>query len=212
MASDSRPAPSERTTNTADASTSTIDGKSDIAVSPSACGQELLAEALLIAVDEQRDRRKWSDHPEERRPVAEEATADPARDVVHAQERDRTEHENLEQDERRERLDVRRPRDPRDRREHERPQVAELRRRELELTEQPSLRGEPDLVAALEPHPAVVRDASCEHERRDDLQSDERPDDDAGPLEQAVDGPAGAVGGRGSRASDRHPRLPSGTR
>ena len=55
---------------------------------PERLWEELLAEALLIAVDEEWDRRERRDRPEERRPVAEQASPDPAREVVDTEERD----------------------------------------------------------------------------------------------------------------------------
>ena len=86
---------------------------------PERLRQELLAEPLLVAVDEERDRRERCDRPQERRPVTEQPSTDPAREVVDAQEGDGSEDENLEHDERRQRLHVRRPRDPHDRRQGE---------------------------------------------------------------------------------------------
>ena len=175
-------------------------------------GEELLAETFLVAVDEERDGRERRDDPQERRPVPEQPAADPAREVVDAQERDGAEDENLEDDQRRQHLHVRRPGDPHDRRERVRPQVPELRRRKLQMAEQPALRRQPDLIATLEPHPAVVVGDERERDGRADLQTDQRREHGARTLEEPVDGSPAPAGRARGTSGDRHRRPPSGTR
>ena len=68
---------------------------------PERLREELLVPALLVAVDEERDRGEGRDHPQERRPVAEEPPADLPRDGVHAVDGDRAEDEDLRDDEHR---------------------------------------------------------------------------------------------------------------
>jgi len=144
--------------------------------------------------------------------AAEQAAADLRRDFVDAQKRDRAEDEHLQEHERRQHLDERRPGHPHDRHQQVRPEVAELGRRQLELTEKPALGSGPDLVSALEVDPPVVGHRQREHSRSRDLETDERAEHGARPFEQAVDRAAGAMRGRQGRASDRHRRRPSDTR
>ena len=66
---------------------------------PQRLREELLDPALVVATDEERDRGERRDHPQERRPVAEQPTADARRDPVDAQERQRAEDEHLREDE-----------------------------------------------------------------------------------------------------------------
>ena len=85
----------------------------------------------------------------------------------------------------------------------ERPEVAELRRRELEVPEQPALRRDPDLIAVVEPHPAVVGHRGGEHKRRDELEARQGGENGA-VLEEDVDRSARLPGGGDRGASDRH--------
>ena len=68
---------------------------------PERLREELLDPALVVAIDEERDRGERRDDPQQRRPVAEQPTADARRDPVDAQERERAEDEHLREDERR---------------------------------------------------------------------------------------------------------------
>ena len=181
---------------------------------PERLREELLAEALLVAVDEERDGRERRDDPQERRPVPEQPAADPAREVVDAQQRDRAEDEHLEHDEWRQHLHVRRPRDPHDRRERVRPQVPELRRRELQLAEQPALRrrARSDRLPGTTPS-RCGRATTREPDRRADLQADQRRRArraDARGARRPVRPLQRAALARAS--GDRHRRPPSGTR
>ena len=152
------------------------------------------------------------DDPERRGPVPEEPPADVRGDPVDAQQCRRSEDEHLEQDDRRHRLQEGRARDPGDRRLEERPEVADLGGGQDALSDEPSRRRVDDLIASLEPDPAVVLDGEGKHDRRENLRADERSEDGTRSLEQPIDrSPAPA--GSGSGASDyRHRRPPSGTR
>ena len=127
-------------------------------------------------------------------------------------QRDRAEDEHLTDDQRRESLHVRRSRPPGDGRLHCRPEVTDLRGRELRLPEKPPGRGHPDLVAALEPDPAVVLHGQREDERQGDLRADQRPADRARVREQPIHGAPQPVGDADGASGDRHPRSPSDTR
>ena len=167
---------------------------------PERLREEVLGPALLVAVDEQRNGRERRDDPEKRRPVPEQPPADPLRDPVDAEERDRREHEQVERDDRRQRLDEGRPREPHEWGEDERPEVAELGGGQLEVPEHPALGRDPDLVAVVEPHPPVVRDRRGKQDRRSRAASPPAPRGrrgDAGEVRPAC----------GSRRGRRQPKC-----
>ena len=142
---------------------------------PERLREEVLGPAFLVAIDEERDGRKWSDHPEERGPVAEQTPADPGCDPVQTEQRRRAQHEDLREDQRRQRLHVRRSCRPRDGCLGRGPQVRDFGGWKLGLAEHPAGRRQHDLVATLVPDPAVVVDGKREHKGRRDLEADERP-------------------------------------
>ncbi len=211
-ASARRPGSSERTRKSADAEHEHRRGEVGHRREPLRLRQEVLDPLLVVAVDEERYRRVRGDDPEECRPVAEEPPSDPGGDPVHAEESDGAEDEHLEDDRRWQGLHIRRPRDPHDRREHQRPQVPDLRRRQLEMTEEPALRREPDLVSALEPDPAVVRDREGEDDGGRDLRRCEGAEHRARALQEVVDRTARFAGRAQRDASDGHSSRRSGTR
>ena len=172
----------------------------------------MLGPAFLVTIDEERDRGKWSDHPEERGPVAEQTPTDPGCDPVQAEQRHRAEHQDLREDERRQRLHVCRPRRPGDGCLGRGPEVRDLGGRKLGMAENPAGRRQHDLVATLEPDPAVVVDREREHQRCRDLGADQRPEHGARPLQQAVHRSPAPAGGCRRASACRHARPPSGTR
>ena len=81
-------------------------------------GEELVDVAVVVAVLEQRDDGVGHHRPEEGRGVAHHPPADPRSQLVDAPERDRCEHDHLEDERARQPVYERRAADERERHEH----------------------------------------------------------------------------------------------
>ena len=90
-------------------------------------GEELVDVAVVVAVLEERDGGVGHHRPEEGRGVAHHPAADPRSQLVDAPERDRCEHDHLEDERARQPVNERRAGDERERCEHERPAVRDER-------------------------------------------------------------------------------------
>ena len=117
--------------STRDTSTATIEGKSAIAGEPERLRERQLRVPLVVEVIRVLDADERHREPEQRHPVAEEPPADLLRDAVHAEQRDRREHDDVEQHDRRQRRSETRAGERRDRREQTRPVRARRARAEL---------------------------------------------------------------------------------
>ena len=159
---------------------------------PERLGENLVDPAVVIAVDEERDRdeRRRDEHGSA--PEAGEAPREPRADVVHGERRDRAEHADLQDGRQGEELDRARAGDPRQRREQHRPPVARECGADQSVPEEPAARDEPDLVAALVRQPAVVVDREEERDGRDDLDRDDHAEGERDvPRQRVRDAPEG---------------------
>ncbi len=127
----------------------------------------------MVVVPPERDHGEGHHDPGRRGEEPEGAARDPGREAVDRPERERPEHEHVEEDDRRHRVDEARAGHGHDRRDRERPAVAGVRRRQVALTEQPAGRQQPDLVAALVEEPAVVAHGQRVDEDREPLDDGE---------------------------------------
>ena len=94
---------------------------------PERLGEDLVDPAVVVAVDEERDRDERRRDEHGRAPEPGEAAREPRADVVDGERRDRAEHADLEDGRQGEELDRARARDPGQRREQHRPAVARER-------------------------------------------------------------------------------------
>ena len=136
--------------------------------------QELVDVAVVVAVDEQRDRDVRPERPDRGRPVADHTAADARAELVHAPEGDRRDDERLQHHCPRQAAEKACATDPRKRHKQHRPPLGDGRDGDRAVAEQPARRPEPDLVAALVEEPAVVIHAGRERDEREPVDDEER--------------------------------------
>ena len=131
-----------------------------------------LGVALVVEVVSELDADERDGEPQRDGPVREDLAADSLCDAVDAEQRDRPEHEHVEEDDPRQRRNEGWSAERGNRSEQRGPAAADERRRDLSVDEQPAADVVPELIATLVEKPAVVSHRERERERREPLDGD----------------------------------------